>query len=240
MARKWHAGRSAAATGRKRKKAVSGWQQGFSAAAVVSVLIFAALFVGLNPLLVLGIGVVLLIATVLVLWNRWRHKAPVDKSWSVGAEGELKTAAVLNALPDDYFVFHDVIMGNSSANIDHVVIGPTGVFVLDSKNWARTIEKDRWGRWSYNSRPVARTIKSTMAETMWVVDALDPEVKRWGIYVHAAWVMTKTEQHFDRMELIDLVNLRSLQGYLTGRPDILNKRQVRRLESHARSVFRQA
>jgi len=31
-------------------------------------------------------------------------------------------------------VFHDLaVPGNTSANIDHLVIGPTGVFVIDSK-----------------------------------------------------------------------------------------------------------
>jgi hypothetical protein len=47
---------------------------------------------------------------------------------------------VLAALPPEWTVFHDVHWpGRSKANIDHVVIGPAGVFVIDSKNWSGSI-----------------------------------------------------------------------------------------------------
>jgi hypothetical protein len=32
-------------------------------------------------------------------------------------------------------VFHDLAVPGSPANVDHLVIGPTGVFVIDSKRW---------------------------------------------------------------------------------------------------------
>lgn len=59
-----------------------------------------------------------------------------------GAEGEEATAAVLTALPvDEWTVFHDLRWpGRRFANVDHVVIGPPGVFVIDTKNWTGRIE----------------------------------------------------------------------------------------------------
>ncbi|WP_408898305.1 nuclease-related domain-containing protein [Nocardioides sp. R1-1] len=62
--------------------------------------------------------------------------------WERGAEGERATARVLDRLPaDEWTVFHDVRWpGRRLANVDHVVIGPPGVFVIDSKNWSGTIE----------------------------------------------------------------------------------------------------
>ena len=62
-----------------------------------------------------------------------------------GAEGEQHTASVLAALPtDQWTVLHDRRWpGRKLANVDHVVVGPPGVFVIDSKNWAgRVAVKD--------------------------------------------------------------------------------------------------
>ena len=57
------------------------------------------------------------------------------RTWQRGAHGERHTARLLRRLHRDGFVvFHDLaVPGNTSANIDHLVIGPTGVFVIDSK-----------------------------------------------------------------------------------------------------------
>lgn len=57
-----------------------------------------------------------------------------------GAEGEEATARALQALPGGWRVLNDVRWpGRRYANIDHVVIGPTGVYIIDSKLWAGTI-----------------------------------------------------------------------------------------------------
>lgn len=53
-----------------------------------------------------------------------------------GAEGEAETARVLATLPPGWTVLHDLRWpGRRLANVDHVVIGPSGIFVIDSKNW---------------------------------------------------------------------------------------------------------
>ena len=59
-----------------------------------------------------------------------------------GAEGERATAAILDALPREHWtVIHDVRWpGRRFANVDHVVIGPPGVFVVDSKNWSGRVD----------------------------------------------------------------------------------------------------
>ena len=58
-----------------------------------------------------------------------------------GADGEETTAAVLAGLPTgQWTVLHDLRWpGRRFANVDHVVIGPPGVFVIDSKNWSGQI-----------------------------------------------------------------------------------------------------
>ena len=52
-----------------------------------------------------------------------------------GADGMTLTADTLTHLPDTYSIFHDVIHPSFGGHIDHIVIGPTGVFVLETKDW---------------------------------------------------------------------------------------------------------
>lgn len=62
--------------------------------------------------------------------------------WERGAVGERTTGAILDPMrAEGWAVFHDVRWpGRVRANLDHVVVGPAGVFVIDSKNWAGRIE----------------------------------------------------------------------------------------------------
>ena len=58
------------------------------------------------------------------------------RSWETGADGEEKTARALESLPASWHVLHDRKIPRSVANIDHIVIGPPGVFVIESKDYA--------------------------------------------------------------------------------------------------------
>lgn len=62
-------------------------------------------------------------------------------AWEAGAAGEQATGAVLDRLdPTVWTVWHDVRWpGRLRANIDHVVLGPPGVLVIDSKNWSGAV-----------------------------------------------------------------------------------------------------
>ena len=58
--------------------------------------------------------------------------AYIDK-WRQGSEGEKWTAKELSTLPGEWRVRHD--LQGRFGNIDHVVVGPAGLFLLDSKCW---------------------------------------------------------------------------------------------------------
>ncbi|MDT8434769.1 MAG: NERD domain-containing protein [Anaerosomatales bacterium] len=64
-----------------------------------------------------------------------------SKMWLKGAEGELLTGTELEKLPASYVVIHDFNPvgpdGKPAAwNVDHIVIGPTGVFIVETKNYS--------------------------------------------------------------------------------------------------------
>lgn len=62
-----------------------------------------------------------------------------DRSWRRGAEGEERVAALLEHLDDRWAVIHDLTIGRRGANLDHLVIGPPGVFVLNTKHLTGSI-----------------------------------------------------------------------------------------------------
>jgi hypothetical protein len=57
------------------------------------------------------------------------------RSWGVGAEGERSTAAVLEPLRAEGFVIlHDRKVTGYGGNLDHLVIGPTGLWAVETKS----------------------------------------------------------------------------------------------------------
>jgi hypothetical protein len=61
---------------------------------------------------------------------------PDARSWYQGAIGEIEVARSLSKLGSDWTVLHAVPVGAGDSDIDHVVIGPGGVFTLNTKNHA--------------------------------------------------------------------------------------------------------
>ena len=57
-----------------------------------------------------------------------------ERSWRVGAEGEEKVGRRLGSLPQGWHQLHSIPVGNRGSDIDHLVIGPGGVFSLNTKH----------------------------------------------------------------------------------------------------------
>ena len=71
-----------------------------------------------------------------------------NESFLIGAQGEEAVISALARLPDEFHVLNDVNLHFHKAihwrerdeyikncQIDHIVVGPTGVFLLETKNW---------------------------------------------------------------------------------------------------------
>ena len=56
------------------------------------------------------------------------------RPWYWGALGEISVGRLLAKLPEGCHVLHAVPVGRGSSDIDHVVIGPGGVFTINTKN----------------------------------------------------------------------------------------------------------
>jgi hypothetical protein len=61
------------------------------------------------------------------------RETQATRAWKVGAAGERRVAEVLDETT--CFVLHDRRVPGSKANIDHLAVGPAGVFVIDAKKY---------------------------------------------------------------------------------------------------------
>lgn len=57
-------------------------------------------------------------------------------SWYQGARGEIEVGAMLDTLGPGWFVRHSVPIGAGTKDVDHLVIGPGGVFAINTKHHA--------------------------------------------------------------------------------------------------------
>ena len=63
-----------------------------------------------------------------------------EKRWATGAQGEAILAEFLAKRCPDVPVLHDRRMPHSKANIDHIAVGASGVYVIDTKRYRGKIE----------------------------------------------------------------------------------------------------
>jgi hypothetical protein len=69
-------------------------------------------------------------------------------AWAYGANGESALGKQLDTLRSEGIaVLHDRRIPGSKANVDHVVIAPAGVFVIDAKNYKGQVERVDRGGW---------------------------------------------------------------------------------------------
>jgi hypothetical protein len=92
-----------------------------------------------------------------------------------GAEGEKQTGKALKRLSSPWTSFHDLDRGPGLGNIDHVVVGPGGVFLLDSKFFVgeTAVEND-----------VVRVIRYEDPELAYVAERLPQRMRAASRQVH--------------------------------------------------------
>jgi hypothetical protein len=114
-------------------------------------------------------GLAGLTVAALVGWRLRFRASEQARTWQRGAKGERHTARLLDRLTrDGYVVFHDLAMPDSPANVDHLVIGPSGVFVIDSKQWTGSVHQGADGLVWHNHYPLDRTLETVHWEAQQV------------------------------------------------------------------------
>ncbi len=85
-------------------------------------------------------------------------------SFRKGAVGEALIAYILQGLPGDYVVIND--LSTPFGNIDSVVVGPTGVYAVDAKNWKGVVTADDSGGLLLNGKPTTKDEVKNLVRTV--------------------------------------------------------------------------
>lgn len=152
---------------------------------------------------------------------RLRKSAREDASWATGARGERLVGRALEALTGSWEVVHDVPLGGTEANVDHVVAGPPGVFALNTKNlsgdvWiaSRTFMVNGYRRdYLRKSRAEERKVSAAVER------ALGRKLPVRAVLVVIAPSVTVKEP----AEGVDVVRAEDLVSWLTSLPQSLDE-----------------
>jgi hypothetical protein len=193
----------------------------------------------LGRLLVAGLGLVVgVIVAMAVGWGLRFRPSPGAVAWRRGAAGEQRTARLLGPLErQGWVVLHDLAVPGSRANLDHLVIGPGGVFVVDSKQFRGRLQLDPSGRLWHGRYPLAPTLRAVSFEADRAAQVLaDSHVVVPIVAVHGAqvpWGKVVTQG-------VPVVSARRLPSMLRTLPAVLGPERVAALAHQARSRFRAA
>lgn len=131
-----------------------------------------------------------------------------------GADGEFRVGNALGLFPDEYRVIND--LRTDFGNIDHVVIGPKGVYVLDAKNWRGIITADENGELLVNGKPADKPAVKILTgrlmnikEKIKSLSGLDPYIQGVLVFpsarVDAKWGTTKAVHCIRDEQLYDYI-----------------------------------
>jgi hypothetical protein len=95
------------------------------------------------------------------------------RNWQRGARGERRTVRQLDRLTRyGWIVFHDLVVPDSRANADHLIIGPAGVFLVDSKNGRGRLAFVPDGILRHSGYPLTATLATIGFEARTIADAM--------------------------------------------------------------------
>jgi hypothetical protein len=161
-------------------------------------------------------------------------------AWRRGAAGERATARRLRRLRRrGWALLHDVAVPGSSANLDHLLIGPGGVVLVDSKHYRGRIHVSGDGLLWVGRHPLGDTIQTVLWEARCATRALGVGVP--GIGVRAVVCVHRGQVPYGRLEgPVPILTPAALLGWLRGLPPALAPWQVQQLTRQALTVLRPA
>jgi hypothetical protein len=171
-------------------------------------------------------------------WLRFRPSADT-LAWRRGATGERHTARLLAPLERrGWAVLHDLAIPGTQANIDHLVIGPGGVIVVDSKRYRGRLRLDRHGM-VWHGR---RLLVSALRRVLWAADQTDEILGVAEVQVAAVVAVHGASVPWGLLQAdgVTIVPARRLPDLLQALPPMLGPERVAWLADRARLRFRAA
>jgi hypothetical protein len=155
-----------------------------------------------------------------------------ERAWRLGAEGEEEVARRLSKLGPTWTVLHDLPLARSGANLDHLVIGPGGVFALNTKYLTGKVWVGQ--RMVLHNGRRTSFLPACRREAATTADLLAAAAGRAGpvtpVLVVMCHELTIKQQPVD----VPVVGRRGIARWLEGQPATLTPETVRCISDAAR------
>jgi len=151
------------------------------------------------------------------IWYYWRRY----RTWRMGSAGENMVTQVLESkLNDEYYLINDVLYINdrgNKENIDHVVLGPNGIFAIETKHYSGKITCK--GSYWQVPFPFGRSPSSqAMGNASWVSKAIKVSgvFETLKVWVEPIVVFSNPDVELDVIDPeVDVVTLDKLVNSIT-------------------------
>lgn len=193
-----------------------------------------------NPVLFTGAAILVIIYAVFRIWR----VRPKLRNLRQALEGERVVGQFLERLREQGFkVFHDVV--GDGFNIDHVLIGPSGVFTIETKTWSKPRsgnaeinydgERVLIGRLEPDRNPLVQAraqsawLKSLLAESTGKKFEVRPTV------VFPGWFINHTP---GAMKDVWVLEPKALPAFLENEPTRLSQEEINMASFHLSRAIR--
>ena len=160
-------------------------------------------------------------------------------AWRRGAAGERRTARLLGPLERrGWAVLHDLAIPGTQANIDHLVIGPGGVVVIDTKQYRGRLRLDPDGLLWHGRHLLVATLR----KLRWAADQADEVLGVADVQVVAIMAVHGANVPWGRLTAdgVIVAPARRVPDLLQALPAILGPERVAWLADRARLRFHAA
>jgi Nuclease-related domain len=179
------------------------------------------------------------LAAMVAGWGLRFRPSPDAVAWRRGATGERRTAQLLGPLDrHGWAILHDLAIPGSRANIDHLAIGPGGVFVIDSKQYRGRLQLDPSGQLWHGRYLLGPALRAVSFEADQAAQVLpDP-----GVVVRPVMAIHGARVPWGKvvMDGIPVVPAECLPSMLLALPTVLGPERVAVLADEARVRFHAA
>src|SRR6266404_2005155 len=135
--------------------------------------------------------------------------------WGKGAVGGREVEAELQRLSSKFFIFHNLNTGRGT--FEHVVLGPTGFFAVETKNWIGLVGVDQAGELTLNSQAVEQPyVKMFLRRIVLLRDQFGTLADGGDLYIRGVMVFPSAhvDAPYGSTQEVHCVRLEQLHDYI--------------------------
>lgn len=194
-----------------------------------------------QPILFSILSAVLIAYAAIKIWRAW----PRLRALKQARDGEKAVGQYLDALREqDFRILHDVV--GEGFNIDHVIVGPPGVFTIETKTISKPSHGDAKISFDGQSisiagfQPDRNPVAQAKAQAKWlkelIVQSTGRTVEVWPVVVYPGWYVEHAQGAHRE---IWVLNPKGLPSFLAQEPNRLTPEDVQLVTFHLSQYVRQ-